>query len=149
MAELRWTGNADSARDANFVERVKAALNLPTNVPLEFQAVIPTANGVIINYATIESIVVQDNDLGIASGITIDEQARVELRFDASGALVSHQIKLSDERHLQLVKDNICKLAATNNIALSPQDQSSINRKPWYIETDAQGRKRLRRASMS
>jgi hypothetical protein len=145
MAELKWTGIADSARDANFIASVKAVLNLPTKVPFEFQSIVPMANGgATINYATLESIVVQDADLGIARGVTLEERATVELQFGADGALSAYQIKLSDARHLELVKDNIRKLAATNAIAQTPQD-----RKPWYIETDAQGRKRLKRAHIS
>jgi hypothetical protein len=150
MAELRLTENADNARDANFIERVKAALNLPSDSPLEFRQAIPAGrDGTRVEYSTVESVVVHDADLGIASGVTVDERASVQLHFDASGALVSHQLTLSDERHLQLVKDNIRKLAAADEIALTPQDPVDTKSKPWYIETDAQGRKRLKRAHFS
>lgn len=150
MTELRLIGNADSARDANFIERVVAALNLPSDMSLEFRRAIPAAHGgTRVEYSAVESIVVQDADLGIANGVTVDERASVELLFDANGAFLSHQLKLSDERHLELVKDNIRKLAAADEIALTAQDRLDIKRKSWYIETDAQGRKRLKRAHFS
>jgi hypothetical protein len=54
-----------------------------------------------------------------------------------------------------LVKDQVKKLAAADQIyAAAPGEEIDTDalrakRKPWYVETDAQGRRRLKRAYMA
>jgi hypothetical protein len=77
------------------------------------------------------------------------------LQFDASGARVSSQVSSLDERRLRLTKDNLRKLAASDAIYLAAPgeaidtDALRAQRKTWYVETDAQGHKRLKRAFMA
>jgi hypothetical protein len=77
------------------------------------------------------------------------------LHFDANGARVSAQVSPPDERHLRLTKDNLRKLATADAIYLaSPGEEIDTDalraqRKSWYVEMDAQGHKRLKRAFMA
>jgi hypothetical protein len=151
---LRLT-EPDAARDAGFIERVRTALGLPPDAPLEFESVTQNAQGARTVEYSATQIKLDGAEFGAANGVTMDERAAVSLQFDARGALVSSQVTPVDERHLQLVKDQVRKLAAADQIylaapgeAINP-DALRAQRKPWYVETDAQGRKRLKRAYMA
>ncbi len=147
--------DSDAARDAGFIERVRAALGLPPDAPLEFEGVTQNAQGARAVRYTASQMKLDGAEFGAANGVTVDERANVSLQFDARGALVSSQIAPADERHLQLVKDQIRKLAAADQIYLTAPgeaidpDALRVQRKPWYVQTDAQGGKRLKRAYMA
>ncbi len=145
----------DAARDAGFIERVRAALDLPPDAPLEFVDVTQNAQGARTVEYSATQIKLDGAEFGVANGVTIDEPAAVSLQFDARGALVSSQVTPVDERHLQLVKDQVRKLAAADQVYRAApgeaidSDALRAQRKPWYVEKDAQGRKRLKRAYMA
>ncbi len=152
--ELRLD-NADAAHDAGFIDHVKAALGLPPDAPLELQSATQDAQGGRAVEYSAAAMKLEGAEFGAANGVTVDERATISLRFDARGALLSSQITPADTRHLQLVKDQVRKLAAANEIYLAAPgekidtDALRAQRKPWYVETDAQGRKRLKRAYMA
>lgn len=154
MAELRLT-EPHAARDPDFIERVKAALSLPQDAQLELQAATQNAQGErAIEYSATQ-MKLEGAEFGAANGVSVDERAVVSLQFDARGALVAFQINPMDERHLKLVKDQVRKLAVADEIYLAAPgeaidpDALRAKRKPWYVATDAQGRKRLKRAYMA
>ncbi len=154
LGELRLT-ELDAARDPGFIERVQAALGLPTDAPLELQSATQNAEGErTVGYSAVE-MKLEGAEFGAANGVTVDQRASVSLTFDARGALVSSQMTLVDERHFRLVKDQVRNLAAADEIypaapgeAIDP-DALRAKRQSWYVETDAQGRKRLKRAFMA
>ena len=152
--ELRLA-EMDSARDPGFIERVKVALNLPATAQLELQSATQLApGGHAVEYSS-RQMKLTGAEFGAADGVAIDERAKVALQFDARGALVSSQIDPTDEQHLRLVKDQVRKLAAVDQIyRAAPGESINVDalraqRKPWYVETDAQGSKRLKRAFMA
>jgi hypothetical protein len=145
---LHFAGDANAARDAAFVERVRAAFGLSPDAPLELQRAEQNAQGEwTLEYAATQYVAVDGAEFGAANGVIVDERASVHLRFDTRGALVSSQVQLVDERHLQLVKDQIRKLAAADQI--DPAPTNAPPRRAWYVETDARRRKRLKRASIA
>ena len=154
VVELRLTG-ADAARDPGFIENAKAALNLPATAQLELQSATQIAPGERVVEYSASQLKLRGAEFGAADGVTVDERAMVSLRFDARGALVSSQIEPIDEQHLRWVKDQVKKLAAAEQIYLATPGESinvdalRARRKPWYVETDAQGSKRLKRAYMA
>ena len=151
LGELRLA-EPNAARDPSFIESTKAALDLPATAQLELQSATRTAQSEhTVEYSASQMKLV-GAEFGAANGVTIDERAKVALRFDARGALVSSQIEPIDEQHLRWVKDQVRKLAAAEQIHLAAPgeaidvDALRAQRKPWYVETDAQGSKRLKRA---
>jgi hypothetical protein len=152
--ELRLT-ETDAAREPGFIERVKAALNLPESALVELQSATQNAQGERVVEYSATQMKLAGAEFGAADGVSIDERAAVSLRFDARGALVASQIRPMDERHFELVKDQVKKLAAADEIYLAAPgeaidvDALRARRKPWYVETDARGRKRLKRAFMA
>ncbi len=151
--ELRLT-EPNAARDAGFIEQVKATLDLPADARLELQGATQNAQGSTIEYAA-SALKIVGAEFGVANGVSVDERANISLRFDARGALMASQVSPADARHLRLVQDQIKKLAAADEIFLAPPNQDvdpdtlRAQRKPWYVATDAQGRKRLKRAYMA
>lgn len=156
--ELRFAGNPESAREADFVARARAALRLPDDAQLQLKdAHHDTQGGHRLEYQVTLPVEIKGEEFGPANGVTVDEPVTASLQFDPKGALASSQVSDIDQRHLQLVKDQIKKLAAAGEIAPPSADQptrgalslaegTDAKRKPWRVETDAQGRKRLKRA---
>lgn len=149
--ELRLT-DPDTARDASFIAQVKAALAVPADAPAQLKTITRAPNGIEIEYDITLPICIVGAELGAANGVTVDERVTARLRFDAQGACVSAQLSQPDERRLRAVKDNVRKLVAHDAIYLAATSGTidpnvlRAQRKAWYIQTDAQGRKRLRRA---
>jgi hypothetical protein len=151
--ELFFAGDADAARDVEFVARVRAALHLPADVQLECAGWVRDARGEItLTYDLALPVQIEGTEFGAASGTYVDEAAIARLRFGARGELASSEVVLKDERHLRLVKDQIRKLADADQIYV-PDSGERIDPKalaqahqPWFVGEDARGRKRLKRA---
>ncbi|MBI5652585.1 MAG: hypothetical protein HZC40_19385 [Chloroflexi bacterium] len=150
--ELRLT-DENTARDENFIAQVRAVLDLPADARVELQNIAADARGGWnVEYAITLPIQIRGGEFGIANGVIVDERVSAALVFDARGALVSSQVSPVDERHLRSVKDQIKKLAATDQIFSAPSgepiDSTALRaqRKPWQIVADEQGHKRLKRA---
>lgn len=146
----------DQAREPAFIAQVKQALNLPADAELQIQNIARGAGaGGSVDYAVTMPVELRGAEFGAANGIAVDEQVTASLEFDARGQLVRSRVSPIDERHLQMVKDNVRKLAAADQIYLAApneeidSDMLRAKRKPWYVVTDAQARKRLRRAYMA
>ncbi|MCX7840189.1 MAG: hypothetical protein N2559_12145 [Anaerolineae bacterium] len=151
MDELRLT-RIEVARDGEFIEQVKAALNLPADAQVQLKNITRDANGVSVEYDITLPIRIVGAEFGVANGVTVDEHLTARLRFDARGTCVSTQVTPLDEQRLRLLKDNVRKLAKMNAIYLAAPDETidpdalRARRQAWYVQTDAQGHKRLRRA---
>lgn len=155
MPELHLTDPA-RAHEPDFIAQVKTALNLPDDAQLELQNVARgAAGGAALEYAVTVPIELRGDEFGAADGVSVDERVTATLNFDARGVLALADVSPIDERHLQSVKTNVRKLAAAEQIErVSPNESLGTSktrapRKPWYIATDADGRKRLRRALMA
>lgn len=151
MDELRLT-QEEMARDARFIEQVKTALNLPTEAQVQLKNLAHEASGIVVEYDITLPIRIVGTEFGVANGVTVDEHLTARLRFDARGARVATHVTPLDEQRVRLMKDNVRKLAKMNAIYLAAPgekidpDTLRARRQAWYIQTDAQGRKRLRRA---
>ncbi|MBI3741866.1 MAG: hypothetical protein HY257_08945 [Chloroflexi bacterium] len=154
--ELNFAGDESVARDAAFIARIRAQLELAADVELKFAAINREADETrALLYDLILPVVVHGSEFGAADGVYVDEVARAELRFDARGALLQAAIQIQDEKHLHLVKDQIKKLAAQNAIydasaSAIPESEALVEmKKNWIVALDAQNRKRLKRAFMT
>ncbi len=144
---LHFTGDAATARGTDFLAGVRAALHLPHDAPLSLDRVTQDdQGGHVVEYSTTVPVTLGGEQYGTANGVSVDEPGVARVRFDASGALVSSEVVPTDSRHLQLVQDQVKKLAATDQIARAPEPAPG---KPWYVETEKNGRKRLKRAHIA
>lgn len=156
--ELHFAGDPEAARAADFISRARAALRLPDDAQLQLKdARQDTQGGHHLEYQVTLPVEIKGEEFGPANGVTVDEPVTASLKFDRKGTLASSQVGPIDQRHLQLVKDQIKKLAAAGEISSPQAGEASrgsfamsegkvTQRKPWRVETDAQGRKRLKRA---
>jgi hypothetical protein len=151
QSELRLT-QIQGAREQDFIQQVRAALDLPADAQLQLTQITPEAGGTVVEYTVTLPIRLVGAELGVADGVTVDERVTARLRFDASGACVSAQLAPLDERRLKSVKDHLRQLAARGDIYLAAPNETvdadalRARRQAWYVQTDAQGNKRLRRA---
>lgn len=148
---LRLT-QIEAAREGTFIEQVKAALHLPADAHAQVKNLAREADGVVVEYDITLPIQIIGTELGIADGVTVDERVTARLRFDSTGTCVSAQLTPLDEQRLRAVKDHLKKLATMNAIYVAAPNETidpdalRARRQAWYIQTDAQGHKRLRRA---
>ncbi len=151
MNELCLT-NDEMAGDPQFIEQVKAALGLSAEAQVRLKNIARDAAGVQVEYEIILPIRIVGAELGVANGVTVDERITAQLRFDTRGTRVVTRVTQLDEQRLRLLKDKVQKLAKMNAIYLAaPNEQIDpdvlrARRQAWYIQTDAQGNKRLHRA---
>ena len=152
MSDVLRLTDPSTAREAGFVEQVKAALHLPADARLELQSAAQNAQGeTVVTYAVTLPIQIGGAEFGAAGGVSVDERVIASLRF-VHDALVSSEVSLIDERHLRLVKDQVRKLVAADEIYVaSPgeavdQAELIVRKQPYYIAYDEAGNKRIRRA---
>lgn len=144
--ELVFARNSDSVLGAQFLARVRKLLRLPPQAQLQSSGIRDDpAGGFSIDYDVMMPVQLQGPEYGIADGVTVEEQISARLSFDAAGKFISSRLGGIDERHLQLVRDQVIKLAATGQIALTRPETG----KPWYLEKDTEGVTRLKRAHMT
>jgi hypothetical protein len=148
MANLRFTGDAANVRSDAFIANARAALKLPGDARLEFvRASDDAQGGHTLVYSVGATVMLQGSEFGLANGVTVDDPLTATLVFDRRGELSSAQARADDPKHLALIKDQVRKLAAAGEIGSVPREKGPDGRaKPWYIETDAQGHRRLKRA---
>lgn len=154
MNELRLT-QEEMARDTRFIEQVKTMLDLPADAQVRLKNLAREENNILVEYEITLPIHIVGAEFGVANGVTVDEHLTARLRFDARGVRVSTQVTPLDEQRVRLMKDNVRKLAMMNAIYLAAPgeqvnpDELRARHQAWYIQTDAQGYKRLRRAFMT
>ncbi len=149
--ELHLGKDPNSAREEAFLAGVRALLRLPSQAHLQLlSSHVDSHGGHAVEYTVTVPIRLHGPEYGVADGVTVDEQTSAQLNFDAAGKLVSSHLAPIDERHLQLVQDQVKKLAAADQIAPVPPNRGSGSKdKPWFLERDPQGVSRLKRAHMS
>ncbi len=147
--ELRFVMNANSPVEPDFLAGVGKLLRLPRQAQLQLAGVHAEPEGACsIEYRVVVPVRLEGPEYGIADGATVDEQSSVRLSFDVRGKLLSSHFNGIDDRRVALVRDQVKKLAAQGQIA-STRPEASSQAKPWYIEQDPQGIKRLKRAQMA
>jgi hypothetical protein len=134
------------------LEAARPALNLPRDVPLRVDAVTQTPRKTEIHFSCTLPVQLTPKGLGDAAGIQVDVSANGSLEFDQRGELVDAQVAPTDPHALDAVRDQVNRLVANDQIYFAAPDekinpdQLRTQGKPWYVQTDAQGRRRLKRA---
>lgn len=147
---LHFARASNSALDADFLTRVRRLLQLPQAAQLQLEGIDDgSEGGCSIRYTITIPVKLIGSEYGIADGVTVDERAFARLSFDAGCRLISSRLDGIDERHLELVRDQVKKLAASGQIASTRPEATAAGHQPWYLEADAQGVKRMKRARMA
>ncbi len=147
--ELWFGRDSNIALEPDFLIRVRELLQLPQHAQLELAGIqADSKGGCSIEYAIAIPIQLCGREYGIADGVVVDERSTAKLSFDGTGKFISSSFDGTDERHLKLVRDQVRKLAASDQIAPTRPEATSGS-KPWYLEKDSQGVRRLKRAQMA
>ncbi len=147
--ELHLFRGSDSPLEPDFLMHVRKLLQLPQEARLELSNLHDDPNGgCSLDYSVTVSVQLNGPEYGVADGVTVDEQTSASLSFDALGNLVSTRYAGIEGRRIELIRDQVKKLAAAGQIALTRSEATPGSGKPWYLEQDTQGVRRVKRARM-
>ncbi len=150
--ELRLPRDFDPARAGEILDRARPQLNLPPDARLEVTQVKTRSRGTQIQFTAQSPTPLSGPNLGPAEGVTVEVNGHGALEFDKQGRLVKASYSPDDPHQLDAVRANLANLAATNQIYVAlagEQVNPDVLRqqgKSWYVEQDADGRRRLKRA---
>lgn len=145
----------ESADAPQILDQARGLLDLPPDAKLRVENVTKTARGTRIDFSATHSVTLDDEALNDVMGLRVDVNSRGELKFNARGCLVSHQLTPADPRELRAITDHLSKLVANGQVYVAKQgekidpEQLRQQGKAWYIQEDAQGKKVLKRAWVS
>jgi hypothetical protein len=135
--------------------QARPLLELPPDAELRVEDVTRTARGTRIDFSYTHTVVLDDDALRDVTGIRVPVNAHGALKFNARGTLVAYQIEPADPRQLSAIADHLSKLVANDEVYVAQPgeqvDTEQLRRqgKAWYVEQDAHGIKRLKRAWIS
>jgi len=141
------------ARDApKLLDKARPVLELPPDAKLRVENVTRSARGTRIDFTYTIAVALDDGELSEAAGVRVEVSARGDLKFNARGNLVGHDVEPADPRQLRAISDHVSKLVANGQIYIAKKgervdpDKLRAQGKDWYIVEDEHGHKRLRRA---
>lgn len=144
------------ARDApKLLDTARPVLQLPPDAKLRVENVTRTARGTRIDFTYTIAVPLDDGELSEAAGVRVEVSAHGDLKFNARGTLVGHDVEPADPRQLRAISDHVSKLVANGQIYIAKKgervdpDKLRAQGKDWYIVEDEHGYKRLRRAWIS
>ncbi len=105
----------------------------------------------VLDFRKERALELLDDRFGVARGVTLSLQDSVSVLLDWSGKLVASHAQIADVAHEDRIQDHIEKLVARKRVyvgeegkAIDPNELIERHQ-PYYVETDAEGKRRLRR----
>ncbi|TAH51366.1 MAG: hypothetical protein EYC68_10625 [Chloroflexota bacterium] len=153
--KLALPGNFKAKDAPRVLDQARPILDLPPDAKLCVENVTTNARGTRIDFSYTQSVALDDDDLREVAGIRVDVNAHGDLKFNAQGNLVSYDVEPADPRQLRAIGDHVSKLVANGQVYVAKRgeqvDPERLRQqgKAWYVEEDAQGNKRLKRAWIS
>jgi hypothetical protein len=106
----------------------------------------------VLHYTAPRQIELKGKTLGVASGAVVTVTDAVAVQIDPDGKVVSAHHHKVDRAQEKRIHDHVAKLVERNRVYAAKEGEAIdpdalIDRKqPYYIDYDARGRKRIRRA---
>lgn len=106
----------------------------------------------ILYYVAPHQVAFQGDALGVANGAMATLVDAVVVQVAPDGAVISSQYHQVDRGLIKRVRDHVAKLIARKRVYVAPPgtriDLTELiaRKQPYYVEYDAQGNKRIRRA---
>jgi len=153
--ELVLPTDFDNSDAPQILDRAREILELPPDAKLRVENVTKTARSTRIDFLVTRAVTLDDEALNDVMGLRVDVNSHGELKFNAQGCLVSHQVAPADPRELRAITDHLSKMVANGQVYVAKQgekidpEQLRQQGKAWYIQEDAQGKKVLKRAWVS
>ncbi len=144
------------AEDApSVVDEARPVLELPADALIHVENVTQTARGTRIDFSYTTEVGLDKDCPDDVAGVQVDVSSHGDLKFNAQGALVEHDVEPTDPNQLRAISDHLSKLVANGQVYIAqPGEQVDLEAlraqgKNWYMEQDENGTKYLRRAWIS
>ena len=134
------------------VERAKPALDLPEDATLRVEQVKQTRRATEIEFTCVVPTSLETQAADKPLRVCVDVNGKGCVKFDATGNLVSAEVKPLDPHQLDAIRDHVSKLVANDQVYVAaPGEKVDVQElraqgKPWYVQDDEAGRPRLKRA---
>jgi hypothetical protein len=148
--------NGFQAGDApQVLDEARPVMHLPPEAQIRVENVTQSPCGTRIDFSYTTPVELDDANLRDAAGVRVEVSAHGDMDFDAHGKLVGYQVEPADPHQLRAIRDYLSKLVANGQVYIAQPgeqvnpDQLRAQGKPWYVELDQHGKKRLKRAWIS
>ncbi len=134
------------------LDRARSILDLPPDARLHVDDVVQSGRETRIVFSYTVCVELKDLPLPEVADVEVEVTAHGDLRFNAKGNLVACELEPADPRQLRAIRDHIAKLVRSGQVYFAePGEEVDPERlrklgKPWYVEQDPDGKKRLVRA---
>jgi len=153
--EIVLPQNFEVADATQVLNQARPMLKLPPDAELRVENVTQTRRSTRIDFSYTTSVALDDDALNQLGEICVQISAHGDLKFDARGYLVAHEVKPTDPRQLRAIRAHVNNLIAKRRIYIAqPGEKVDLEKlraqgKDWYIAQDEHGAKHLCRAWMS
>jgi hypothetical protein len=144
------------AQDApEVLKRARPVLDLPPDAEMRVENVRKTSRGTRIDFSYTHAVKIENQELCDAQGIRVDVSSHGDLRFNSRGNLVTYNVKPTDPGQVRAISDHLSKMVAKGQVYVAKPgeriDPEFLREqgKAWYVEQDAQGNRKLKRAWIS
>lgn len=144
------------AQDApEILKRARPVLDLPPDAELRVENVRKTSRGTRIDFSYTHAVKIENQELCEDKGIRVDISSHGDLRFNSRGNLVTYNVKPTDPGQVRAISDHLSKMVARGQVYVAkPGEHIDLEAlraqgKSWYLEEDAQGNRKLKRAWIS
>jgi hypothetical protein len=137
------------------LNQARRILELPPDAVLRVENVTKSSRGTRIYFSYTHAVELDDDSLRSAAGVRVDVSSHGDMKFNTQGTLVTFNVEPTDPRQVRAITDNLSKLVENGEVYVAQRgEQVDPERlreqgKAWYVEEDAQGNKRLKRAWIS
>ncbi len=106
----------------------------------------------VLQYTSTRTVQLKGKAMGMASGAVVDVADGLAVHVDSSGTVISSQLHKSDRAHEKRIRDHVEKLVAHGRVYATHEgetvdpDMLIEQKKPYYLDYDQAGTKRIRRS---
>lgn len=144
------------AQDApDVLKRARPVLDLPPDAELRVENVRKTSRGTRIDFSYTHAVRIENRELCGPKGICVDVSSHGDLRFNARGNLIKFNLAPTDSTQVRALSDHLSKMVAGGQVYVAKRgeqvdtEQLREQGKAWYVEEDAKGNRKLKRAWIS
>lgn len=153
--ELELPKNFQAQDAPEVLKRARPVLDLPPDAELRVENVRKTSRGTRIDFSYTHAIEIENRELCGPKGICVDVSSHGDLRFNSRGSLIKFNVVPTDLAQVRALTDHLSKMVAGGKVYVARRgeqvdpEQLREQGKAWYVEEDARGNRKLKRAWIS
>lgn len=150
--ELELPKNFQAQDAPEVLKRARLVLDLPPDAELRVENVRKTSRGTRIDFSYTHAVKIKNRELCGPKGICVDVSSHGDLRFNSRGNLVKFNVIPTDPTQVRALSDHLSKMVERGQVYVAKRgeqvdpEQLREQGKAWYVEEDAKGNRRLKRA---